>query len=121
MSLSMADLLAIFQSDPTRVGMILLAIAPAGLGVLLWVVLGRADLSTPAYKLRWLAFVPILFGIIVGVMKVIDVNTFTYQQYHLIGGRMKILHYATLAMPLIAGIGLLLLSLLKGSKPKYDF
>lgn len=109
------------QQAPTRVGIIALSIIPTAIGLSLFAYMRRADVSSAAFRMRWLSVVPILVGIGLGIQKVAQVNDFLYRAYHLIGQKMIIMHYAVLVVPILGVIALGIWGWRSTKEEKYDF
>ena len=85
-------------------GIIIWVVAPAFFAVVVYFI-GRF-FRIPAIKFA--AAIPLLAGIIAGVMGCLDLNDPVYTSFYDVSDKRRILHFATLIMPILVGIGLFL-------------
>lgn len=118
--LAQADRL-FFETAPNKVQMILVIILPLALGYGVYFYFDRREPSDPLHKLRWVGFAPFLVGIILGILNVRNMGDYIYQQANLVGQNMRMMHYASLAVPVLGAIVLFFLDKRRQSVTRYDF
>jgi hypothetical protein len=109
------------EAAPTRMGLAAWAALPTLIGLGLYWMLSKRDPAEAAYKLRFMGIIPMVAGLVMGVMLIRQISDFVYQQAYLVGPGMKILHYAVGVVPILGILGLFGLDVAGKRQPKYDF
>ena len=109
------------QQAPSRIGIIALCIFPTVIALAAFAYMRRADASSWVYRFRWLAAIPLLAGIGIGIQKVALVNDFLYRAYYLVGQKMILMHYAVLVVPILGAIVFGIMAWKSSGEEKYDF
>ncbi len=92
------------------------AVLPSLIAVVLFF-LGK-KMGKPA--LKWVAFIPLAIGIILGILGMGLLNDSLYVQMNLLGGRSEILYRAIPIIPVVTGIVLILIDKLRNREIKSD-
>lgn len=110
------------ETAPDTKGLMMVAILPTLIGAVIFFLLNKRDKGDLGFKLRLLALVPILIGVIWGAFLSYKMATdYVYQQMHLIGAKKAALHYAVLGVNLAGAAGVLIWNARSSKGPKYDF
>lgn len=110
------------ETAPDTKALLLIGIGPTILGALIFHFLNIRDKADLGYRLRLIALVPILIGVIWGgVLSYRMATDYAYQQYHLIGAKKAMLHYAALGLNLVGMAAVVVWNARASKGPKYDF
>jgi poly-beta-hydroxyalkanoate depolymerase len=118
--LAQADRL-FFETAPSKMQMILVIILPLALGYGVYFYFDRREPSDPLYKARWAGFLPLAVAVVLGILNVRNMSDYIYQQANLVGQNMKVMHYASLIVPILGAIGLFILAKRREANTRYDF
>ncbi|MFM9872552.1 MAG: hypothetical protein ACKVQS_03685 [Fimbriimonadaceae bacterium] len=106
MNESIADLFQIFD----RATPMIFALIPSILAVALFF-FGKKKGNT---VMKWMAYVPLLIGLVLGVLGLQLLNDSLFVQLNLLGSRSELLYRAVLIIPIVVGIALILFDKLAG-------
>jgi hypothetical protein len=91
------------------------ALVPALLAVIIF--FGAKRMKKP--NLKWLAFIPLAIGVILGIMGMGLLNDPLYNQMNLIGTRSELIYKAIPIIPVVVGIALVVINKL-GTREMYS-
>ena len=109
------------ETAPSKMQMILLIILPLLLGFGAFFYFDRKEPSDPLHKAKWLGFLPLVVAIILGILNVRNMGEYLYQQANLVGQNMRMMHYASLAVPILGAVVLFFVAKRRASATRYDF
>lgn len=102
--MDLQNVLDLFNFNDKRQGMIVWSFLPALLGVGLYFLLIKMD----KVRFRFLSFIPLVLGLLLGIFAVMQLRDPLYVDYYWITSRSRLLYWGILVMPILTAAGLLI-------------